>query len=481
MKGGMEGLVDFDTVSSSVVAIQAYDAKGNRLRLASGVVLANELVATNCRVIEQGVKIEVMHLGTKYSAILRHTDWDRDICILSVSGINAPAAVIGSTSRLKVGTRAYAIGAPKGLELTLSEIIISGLRPIEGGQYIQISPSVLPDPDSGGLYDVEGRLIGLLSSYSFEEQQVNFAVPVEWISELPKRHKVMVNTDQTTTIEWVSRAVAFDKKKDWDGLLVHSLRWAETQPKEAGAWFSLGIAYRESGRSAEAIEALKRVLCINKVYADAWHNLGYAYLVSGRGAEAIDAFQQSLRINSEHADVWYNLGVAYGECDRATEAIDAFQQALRINPEDADVWNNLGLNYQESGRGAEAIDAFQQSLRINSEDADVWNNLSVSYYISGQTTKVIESYLQSLRINPEDAEVWNNLGVAYHQSGQSVEAIDALQRALCINSEYADAWYNLGVAYYQSGQSVLLAEIYNHLKRLDPARAYEFFSEFVSP
>jgi len=187
----------FDSVSASIVVIWAYDAKGTALGLGSGVAVASDVIATNSHAIKDAAKIQVMHRGKKYLASSPHCDWNRDVCTLTVSGINAPAIKTGSTSRLKVGARVYAVGAPQGLELTLSEGIISSLHPVEGGgQYLQISAPIALGSSGGGLFDEEGRLIGLLTFYLAEGQQINFAVPVEWIPELPKQHK---ETVQATT------------------------------------------------------------------------------------------------------------------------------------------------------------------------------------------------------------------------------------------------------------------------------------------
>jgi tetratricopeptide (TPR) repeat protein len=380
----------YDAVSSSIVVIRTYDANGKNLRLGSGVALASDLIATNCHVIEHAAKTQVVHRGKEYSATLRHSDWDRDICTLTVSGINAPAVVTGSTNRLKVGARVYAIGAPHGLELTLSEGIISSLRPVEGGRYLQISAPISSGSSGGGLFDENGQLIGLTTFYLAEGQQLNFAVPVEWISELAKRHKKTVKGAATSTIDWLEKALALEEKEDWARLLTHSLRWTNAQPNQAVAWFSLGVAYTESGHYSKAIDAYEQALRIDPEDARAWMNLGVAYRKSGQYAKAIEAHQKSLRLDPEDARAWNNLAVAYERSLQKSKAIEAYQQALRIEPEYANVWNNLGMTYGESGQAAKSIEAFQQAVRINPEYAEAWYNLGVEYKKSGQTNQVRE-------------------------------------------------------------------------------------------
>ena len=397
----------FDTVSASVVTVQTYDAKGKILSFGSGVVLSEGGVATNCHVLEGAVKVEVLRQTTKYPATLRHNDRDRDVCSLSVNWLTAPPVMIGSTSQLKVGARVYAIGAPKGLELTLSEGIISSLRPVDGGQYLQITAPISPGSSGGGLFDEEGRLIGLPTFYLTEGQQLNFAVPVEWISELPKRHTEATKASTTFT-DWLNQAIAFGQKKDWDGLLSHALRWTKLQPQEAAAWFSLGNAYGKTGQPTKEIKAYHQTLRFNPKYVVAWNNLGAAYRQVGKTEEAIEAFQQALRLDPEFSDAWFNLGNAYGKSGQIDKAIEPYQNALRYNPERFEAWYGLGTLYGKSGQTAKAIEAFRQALRINPEYSLAWYNLGIAYHVSGQTGQVVAVYKQLKAIDPVQADEFFN-------------------------------------------------------------------------
>jgi tetratricopeptide (TPR) repeat protein len=437
----------FEKVSPSIVVVRAYDAKGKDMMLGSGVVWEDGVVVTNCHVVKEAVTVQVERQDRKYPATLLQSDWDRDICSLAVDELKGQVITKGSTNRLKVGDKVYAVGAPQGLELTLSDGLISSLRPVENGQYLQITAPISPGSSGGGLFDDEGRLIGLPTFYLTEGQQLNFAVPVEWVLELPKRNAPALKTGQTTSNEWLSKAIEFEEKKDWPGLIKHALRWTRARPKDADAWYNLGNAYGQSNQPAKAIEAC----------------------------------QQAIRINPEYASAWYNLGVAYGESNQPATEIAAYQQALRINPEHASAWYNLGNAYVNSNQLPKAVDAYQQAIRINPEHASAWFNLGVAYGQSNQPAKAIEAHQQALRINPEHANAWIDLGNAYGESNQTAKEIDAYQQAIRINPEHASAWYNLGVAYKLNGQTSQVMEVYKRLKTLDPAQADLFFNKVVMP
>ncbi|WP_161954048.1 tetratricopeptide repeat protein [Candidatus Methylomirabilis limnetica] len=436
----------FEEVSASVVVVEVYDAKGTQIGQGSGVIIAPGEVATNCHVTKDAQRLQVRHGQVRHPAQVRLSDADRDLCQITAAGLTARPVAIGATKALKVGSRVYAVGAPKGLELTLSEGIVSGLREVSGGRFIQTTAPISPGSSGGGLFDENAALVGLTTFYVSEGQNLNFALPVEWLRELHARHTAQTPA-KDSTVGWLAKALALDSRKDWEGLRAHARQWVNAQPKNAVAWYTLGWAYGKLGQSAKAVDAHQQAIRLNPEYADAWNNLGRAYGKLGQPAKAVDAYQQAVRLNPEYADAWSNLGYAYGKLGQSAKAVDAYQQAIRLTPEDADAWHNMGVAYGDLGQWAKAVDAHQQALRLN----------------------------------PEHANAWSNLGYAYGKLGQSAKAVDALQQALRLNPENANAWYNLGVAYDEMGRRDQVMEVYRKLKGLDAAKAEEFFQEVVLP
>ena len=109
----------YEQAARSTVVVENINAKGKSQSMGSGVVFADGDVVTNCHVIKGANKLKVRIGGKEHSATLRYSDWDRDVCSLSVAGLSAQAVVVGNTKTHKVGEKVYAIGAPKGLKLTL--------------------------------------------------------------------------------------------------------------------------------------------------------------------------------------------------------------------------------------------------------------------------------------------------------------------------------------------------------------------------
>ena len=363
--------------------------------------------------------------------------------------LNVPAVPIGSTRSLKIGSRVYTVGTPRGLQLTLSDGIISSLRPVSGGQYLQITAPISPGSSGGGLLDEDGRLIGLTTFYVAQGQQLNFAIPVEWVSALLTRQTKDVKSSRGTRIyvDWLHQAMALEEKNDWAGLMNHASQWVKVFPEDAEAWFALGECYAKFGQLAKSVEA----------------------------------YEHSLRVDPEYVKAWNNLGTSYHDLGEFAKAIDACQHALRIDPEFARAWNNLAFSYHDSGEFAKAIDACRHALRIDPEYAFAWNNLGRSYDRTGQFEKAIEAFGQAVRIKPDLVTGWSNLGAAYYNAGQFAKAVEPLDQAVRIKPGDAGAWYSLGKAYASAGERAKVSEVYKRLKTLDAAMAEKFFNMVVLP
>lgn len=313
----------YQQASQSVVVIHAYDAEGNPINLGSGVVTGRELVTTNCHVIEEAGRLDVHYQGHIYSATTGPFDLDRDLCQVTVPQLLAPRATFHA-GRLRVGQRVYAIGAPEGLELTFSEGIISSLRDFDGSQYIQTSAAISAGSSGGGLFDTEGRLIGITAFFISEGQNLNFALPVSWISELDRTSRPVAKAAAQDAGEarWIRRVAEARAAKDWPGVLTLAQQWVRAMPRSARAWQELGDAYFAIKRPRRAIPAYQQSVRYNPDSYPAWHSLSTAYLALNQYDRAIEASQEALRIRSDDPRATYNLGAAYygqGQRERVQE------------------------------------------------------------------------------------------------------------------------------------------------------------------
>jgi S1-C subfamily serine protease len=176
----------FKRAAPSVFVLEDLDKSGSVVAFGSAVVWAKDQVVTNKHVIEAGTLFRLRRGDRAWPAKVTHIDPQHDLAMLSADGLDAPLISIRSSGGLAVGERVYAIGAPEGLELTLSESLISGLRELDGELLVQTSAAISHGSSGGGLFDRAGRLVGITTAFLRNGQNLNFAVPAELIQNLQR-------------------------------------------------------------------------------------------------------------------------------------------------------------------------------------------------------------------------------------------------------------------------------------------------------
>ena len=150
--------------------------------------------------------------------------------------------------------------------------------------------------------------------------------------------------------------------------------WEDTVQKTAVsgmAWRSLGTAYQQRGRSAEARNALERALRFAnspRGLQVVHNNLGTLAMQDGDYPAALHSYEQALAANPNAADTLFNVGLARffagGQTAAAAgEAIQFYQRAQALSPHDPDIDAALGQAYAAAGDRAQAIQFLEQSLR----------------------------------------------------------------------------------------------------------------------
>jgi len=89
---------------------------------------------------------------------------------------------LGASDEMKVGDAVYAIGAPIGLDRTVSSGIISVTnRTFAGRCHFQITTPINPGNSGGPLFNLRGEVVGVNSSGYTGMQGLNFAIPSKYV------------------------------------------------------------------------------------------------------------------------------------------------------------------------------------------------------------------------------------------------------------------------------------------------------------
>ncbi len=178
----------------SVVKIYASGAAGNGS--GSGIILTEEgQILTNNHVVEvaaDGGKLAVSFSdGVTAEATILGRDPLTDLAVIHAEDVSGrTSATLGDSDSLAVGDQVVAVGAPFGLESTVTSGIVSALnRPVTTGgapgaraatvfPAIQTDAAINPGNSGGPLVDASGMVVAVSTALAQSAQGIFFAIPI---------------------------------------------------------------------------------------------------------------------------------------------------------------------------------------------------------------------------------------------------------------------------------------------------------------
>ncbi len=194
---GEDYAATYKRVNPSVVTIRTVElvGDGHRVRqqqaLGSGVVVDRRgLIMTAAHVVHTADRIEVEFLdGQRIEAQVVTSNTASDLALIQLSDAakHPVVAVLGDSDAVEVGQVALVIGAPFGIQHSLSVGFISGRQvrsTLTGGEQLALiqTDAAINHGNSGGpLFNQKGEVVGIVSrilSESGGSDGIGFAVPI---------------------------------------------------------------------------------------------------------------------------------------------------------------------------------------------------------------------------------------------------------------------------------------------------------------
>lgn len=158
----------------------------------SGAVVADERVVTNAHVVA-GIErplVQVGGVGKRYRATVVAFDPRRDVAVLAVPGLPAPALVQGST--LGRGDDAVVAGFPRNgpfraTPARVRQVLKARGEDIYGGpgvdrEVYSLRSVVEPGNSGGPMLDARGQMVGLVFARSADDPETGYALTLDEIA-----------------------------------------------------------------------------------------------------------------------------------------------------------------------------------------------------------------------------------------------------------------------------------------------------------
>ena len=157
----------------------------------SGVIISSDGYILTCAHVVDGASTITVTIDDKdYTATLVGEDTTSDVAVIKIDATGLTPATVGDSDSLKVGQSVMAVGNPLGeLGGTVTGGMISALNrsvTIQGTSstntmsLIQMDASVSPGNSGGGLFNMNGELVGIVNakSSSSDAEGLGFAIPI---------------------------------------------------------------------------------------------------------------------------------------------------------------------------------------------------------------------------------------------------------------------------------------------------------------
>jgi Flp pilus assembly protein TadD len=207
------------------------------------------------------------------------------------------------------------------------------------------------------------------------------------------------------------------------------------------------------------------------------NTLGVAYMNQQRPADAQKYFEQSLAADSKFEVARLNLGISLLAQQKLEPARTALAAAAEKLPQDPYAWYNLGLVYKDLGDAEKGVAAFTHVTQIANE-ADPWYFVG---YLNSQLQHydlAIAAFQKALAIFPFHASAEFGLARAYQRSGNGDAAKEHLVKFQKMTAEHVATPF--GAGYGDQGRFSLAELPRSAVQDAPPAIPVHFAPQFIA-
>jgi hypothetical protein len=299
------------TLKASIAKIRSVNASGGR-STGTGVVVAENKVATNCHVLVNSVGMDIGAMGETYQPVGLQADWKHDVCILNFMFLPLKPAELGDSAHLQYEQEVFSIGFPGGPPKPLTTWgTIKALYPFEDSVIIRTSASFQMGASGSPLFNAKGEVIGLSTFKSPGRNAFFYNIPVQWVKEAMKLPVAAFNNNDQSAFwdvpldqkpYWMQIVLPIQNGQ-WDEVASIVKQWLIIAPNDSEAMFYQAMTKEHFGDVAGAKKIYQDILKQNPNHAASMINLAVIAKKEAREAEFDGLKAQLAKLNIDAAEL----------------------------------------------------------------------------------------------------------------------------------------------------------------------------------
>jgi len=268
----------------------------------------------------------------------------------------------------------------------------------------------------------------------------------------------------------VTSAKVYQQQGNYDKMIEQLEIAVQTYPKDAEAFYLLGVAYGQKSEWEKMSAAFDKSLAIGPLFESQiknerdkyWvssFNAGVAKINAKEGQEpdipgAVAQFSTCTLIDPKRPDAYRNLAVTHMRGNNMEAAKEAYMKLLAIDPKNALAMTEVARLCMQMKDFTTAIEMSKKALALDPDKTEAIINLAMAYDMNGERDKALAEYQNALAKNPNDGDLIFNMARLHFNAGEYDDAVELFQKVIAQNPEDYDANVNVGNAYLNMAEEM---------------------------
>ena len=200
---------------------------------------------------------------------------------------------------------------------------------------------------------------------------------------------------------YVSRAQAFDTKRDFDSAISDFTKaMSLSKKKDFTTYLGRALAYSSKKNYSSAIKDFDVVIKLDKNSYKAFFYRGFLLHQLRSYDKSLSDYSESIRLKPDYWVSYFRRAMLYFDMKENKKAIDDLNISISFQSDNSDSYFMRGIAYVAENNLDSAIKDFSEAVRLNPNDAASYEGRAESYLSQGDYDRAISDYDAALRIRP---------------------------------------------------------------------------------